>query len=148
MSHAQNDPLAVARGLTGSLEKMTGELVRLNKYGRTNRHLILVTFASIALDVILTVLLVFVYGTAHSASEVATAEHSNLIASCEAGNQTRAEQVQLWDHLAQISTPPPRATKAQRARDAREIASLLRYIRHVFQSRPCQKVYATSSPGR
>lgn len=149
MSQPQDkDPVAVARGLTGSLEKMTAELVRLNKYGRTNRHLIVVTFVSITLDLILTLLLVFTYSTAHSAGQVAAAEHSNLLASCEVGNQFRAEQVTLWTHLAAVSKPPPHATRAQKAKDAQQIAALLRYIRKVFAPRDCARAFATSSPGR
>jgi hypothetical protein len=146
VSQPQNEAAQAARGLTDSLKGMTRELARLNKYGKTNRHLIVVTFASIALDLILTFFLVFTYSTAHDAGQVASAEHSSLIASCVAGNQTRAEQVTLWSHLAAVSTPPRDATKAQRAKDEQQIGMLLRYIRHVFAARPCAQVYATSRP--
>ena len=152
MSEPQNEPLneaaQVAKGLTESLKGMTRELARLNEYGRTNRHLILVTFVSIALDLILTFLLVFTYGTARSASEAAAAQHATLISACQAGNQTRAEQIQLWTHLAAVSTPPPNATAAQKAKDRQQIAVLLRYIHHVFAAKDCAAVYATSRPGK
>ena len=148
MSDATPDREAIsaAKGLTGALEAVAGELKYLRNYGRTNRHLIVVTFASIALDLILTFFLVFTYSTAHDAGQVASAEHSSLIASCVAGNQTRAEQVQLWDHLAALSTPPPHETPAQKARGEQEIAMLLQYIRRVFKPRDCAVAYATSSP--
>lgn len=148
MTTPSPDPVTAAKRLAGSLDAMTAELRKLRAYGRTNRHLIVATAVSLLLDLGLTLVLIFTYSAARSAGQVATAEHANLIAACEAGNQTRAEQVLLWTHLAQISTPPPHATKAQKAKDAQEIAALLRYIRRVFAPRPCQQVYATSSPGR
>jgi DNA-binding GntR family transcriptional regulator len=135
------EALATAKGLTEALEAMTGELSRLQAYGKRNRHLIWATIISIALDLALTVVLVFAYSTANSAREAATAQHASLLAACAAGNQSRAEQVQLWDHLGAISKPAPGSTKAQVARQKAQIAAFLAYVRHVFASRDCTKIY-------
>ena len=148
MSQQQNEAAQAARGLTESLREMTRELARLNRYGKTNRHLIWITFASIVLDLLLTFLLVFTYGTARSASEAAAAQHATLISACQAGNQTRAEQIQLWSHLAAVSKPRPGTSKQEIAKEKVQVAALLAYVRRVFAPRDCAAVYATSSPRR
>ena len=56
---------------------------------------------------------------------------------CQAGNDSRAQQVTLWTHLVQISTPPPHETAAQKAQRAKTITAFLRYVRHVFAARNC-----------
>lgn len=142
------EALDTAQDLTAALGKMAAEVKRLRTYGRHNRKFI---FFDIALTVLLTVfgyLSVHAVNQASGARQIAAAEHANLVAACRAGNQTRAEQVTLWTHLAQVSTPPPRATKAQRAKDRQKIAALLRYIHKTFAAKDCAAVYATSGPGR
>ena len=111
MSEPSPDREAIdaAAGLTGALESLTGELKRLRAYGRTNRHLIVITFVSIALDLMLTFLLVFTYGTARSAGEAAAAQHETLVSACQAGNQTRAEQIQLWQYVLHLGKAPKTA---------------------------------------
>lgn len=142
------DPLATADRLAGALDSMTSELrtagARLTateKYGRRNRYMIWLTFASIVLDVILTVLLVFGYTAAEAADARAganaaaiTAQHGSLLASCESGNVSRAVQVALWDHvLAETATNLSLKTPAGRM--------LLAYIRAAFKPRDCPALY-------
>jgi hypothetical protein len=140
--------ISAAHNLTGALKGMQGELARLNRFGRRNRHLIWLTFASIGLDVALTILLVFAYGTArnsqveaHAARAVAASEHQSLLYACKLGNQSRAQQVQLWDHLVGIAQAPPRETTAQRKARLRTIRSFLGYVRRSFAPRPCRIIY-------
>jgi hypothetical protein len=56
---------------------------------------------------------------------------------CEAGNESRAQQVTLWTHLVTISAPPPHQTAAQKRQRAAQIASFLAYVRTVFAKRNC-----------
>jgi hypothetical protein len=56
---------------------------------------------------------------------------------CQAGNEARAQQVTLWEHLAAISVPPPRETPAQRQQREAAVAALLRYVQQVFAPRDC-----------
>ena len=132
------DALATAKGLTGALEAMTGELGRLRKYGVRNRRMIWGLIVSIALDLILTA---FVAVTAIQAHDANTAANSAKVAEatlCRAGNVARAQQVTLWTHL--LSTPPvpgsPKRTPAQQA----EIDAFGKYVRTVFAPRDCAAI--------
>ena len=65
------------------------------------------------------------------------ASRASTLALCEAGNQARAQQVQLWQHIIVISAPPPRETPAQHAARAALIAGFQKYVRQVFAARDC-----------
>ena len=149
------EALATARGLTGALDGMAAQLQAVGErvedqaktqemlvtYGRRNRHLIRLTFTSIILDVIVTVLLVFVYGQAHDAHAISEAQHVSLVAGCQSNNEFKAEQVALWEHLISVSQPKPGTTKAQAAADAQKAAAFLQYIQKVFSPRNCAAAY-------
>jgi hypothetical protein len=68
---------------------------------------------------------------------------ASVVQLCQAGNESRAQQVTLWTHLVQISTPPPHETPAQKAGRAKLIGEFLAYVRKVFAPRNC----ATSFKG-
>ena len=42
------------------------------------------------------------------------ASRASVVQLCQAGNESRAQQVTLWTHLVQLNTPPPHETAAQR----------------------------------
>ena len=67
----------------------------------------------------------------------AVASRASVMQLCEAGNESRAQQVTLWTHLVAISTPPPRETAAQRQRRLAAVAAFLAYVRQVFAPRDC-----------
>jgi cell division protein FtsB len=146
--NGDREALDTAQGLTRAVGSLSAEVKRLRTYGRRNRAYVLV-------DVALTVLLaVFGAVSVHAANQAADASTAanqtrvSSISACQAGNVTRAQEVMLWTHLAQISKPPPHETPVQKAKDLRQIDVLLAYIRHVFAKRDCEKVYATSGPGK
>ena len=65
------------------------------------------------------------------------ANRASVVQLCLAGNEARAQQITLWTHLAQISTPPPHETAAQAARRVALTRQLLGYVRKVFAKRDC-----------
>jgi len=65
------------------------------------------------------------------------ANRASVVQLCQAGNDSRAQQVTLWTHLAAISAPPPHETAAQRARREKLTAQLIGYVRQVFRARDC-----------
>jgi hypothetical protein len=67
--------------------------------------------------------------------------HAAEVSFCGDSNKSRAQQVQLWTHLASIATPSPHLTRAQLAASMKKIAELLAYIRHDFRPRPCRAIY-------
>jgi hypothetical protein len=58
---------------------------------------------------------------------------------CQAGNESRAQQVTLWAHLVAMSTPPPHETAAQKQRREELTRKFLAYIRQVFAPRDCTR---------
>ena len=48
---------------------------------------------------------------------------------CQAGNESRAQQVTLWTHLIAISAPPPHETAAQKQQRAMIVRQFLAYVR-------------------
>jgi hypothetical protein len=62
---------------------------------------------------------------------------ASVVQLCRAGNESRAQQVTLWEHLVAISPPPPHQTARQRARRLAVTRAFLAYVRHVFMPRNC-----------
>jgi len=65
------------------------------------------------------------------------ASRASVVQLCQAGNESRAQQVTLWTHLIAVSAPPPHRTAAQKAARAKLIAGFLAYVRKVFAPRNC-----------
>lgn len=62
---------------------------------------------------------------------------ASVVQLCQAGNESRAQQVTLWTHLIAISQPPPHETAAQKRQRQELIAGFLGYVRKVFKARNC-----------
>ena len=137
------DAITTAQGLTGALQGVTDEIKQLRRYGRFNRRFIIV-------DIALTVLLAFVGGlSAHAVSQSSAASvlaqqnHTAQIVTCQAGNQARAQNEQLWAYVITLltSSPPrPGTTAAQKAEAARVVALLRAKVETTFESRNCQQL--------
>ena len=62
---------------------------------------------------------------------------ASVVQLCQAGNESRAQQVTLWTHLIAISQPPPHETAAQKQQRQATIRVFLGYVRKVFKARDC-----------
>jgi hypothetical protein len=62
---------------------------------------------------------------------------ASVVQLCQAGNESRAQQVTLWTHLVAISAPPPHETPAQKQRRQKLTREFLAYVREVFKARNC-----------
>ena len=69
------------------------------------------------------------------------ASRASVVQLCQSGNDSRAQQITLWTHLAAISTPPPHETPAQEQRRLALVRQLLGYVRKIFQARDCTARY-------
>lgn len=58
---------------------------------------------------------------------------------CLAGNEARAQQVTLWDHVITITLPPPRETPAQRRHRLAAERAFEAYVHRVFAPRDCSR---------
>src|SRR6266581_3653625 len=54
---------------------------------------------------------------------------ASVVQLCQAGNESRAQQVTLWTHLIAISQPPPHQTAAQKRQRQATIRKFLAYVR-------------------
>jgi hypothetical protein len=148
-----------ARDLTNALNRLAGRLeevkagsedrdeqlaerdAQLARYGRRNRHLILITIVSLVLDLLLTAAVTVVAVQAHGASSAASGARTAASAVaqsnrnlCLSGNASRAQQVELWDYILSLSQPP--ATPAGRA----QIAKFEAHLKAIFAPRDCAHV--------
>ena len=82
----------------------------------------------------------------YSASAVrhATAAAASTMQLCLAGNEARRQQVQLWDELISLSSPPAGETAAARARRKVITREFIAYVHTVFAPRNCA---AVTGPG-
>jgi hypothetical protein len=135
-----DDPVATAAGLTAALTAMTSQLTEVKKTVRRGKWVVAGIIAGLILDVALTVIVsvtaVEASNAGNRANQTVAQLHTTQLTSCRAGNQTRAQEVQLWMHLAAVSASP-KTTPAQRA----SVGKLLAYIRATFAPRNCGVLY-------
>jgi hypothetical protein len=120
---------------TDELRRVTDELgpavANLRRYGHTNRRLIYGLLLSLVFDVCLTVGVWHVADNAGRATSKANDAQLFERASCQAGNQSRALQIQLW--TATLGPVQPGETAHQR----QEAARFLALVRSTYQPRKC-----------
>jgi hypothetical protein len=138
---SRSDAVSTAKGLRDSVESLADEVRGLAAAGRRSRVLIVVVFVLIAAVIAAGAVAGFAIEQAASARADASAVHTSNLVACRAGNQSRAQQIALWDHVAAISTPPPHSTQAQIQKNKRVIAAFLAYVGRVFAPRDCQALY-------
>ena len=60
---------------------------------------------------------------------------------CQLGNEARAQQIILWEHILTISRPPPHETPAQERRRLATVRAFGRYLHQVFAPRDCRALH-------
>lgn len=127
--------LEAAAGLSGHMSMLSGEMVALAQEikglrGQTirQRRLIRLMAVSLVLDVCLSLGLGALFLKANSSDE-------KTRASCLAGNETRASQVTLWDHvIGELRGPSPTPERAHQLDDFRT------FVLTTFEPRVCPTV--------
>jgi hypothetical protein len=137
----EREALATAKSLIEGVRALGEEVKGLRGSVHRSWWYIGVDVALTIVLAVVTVIAIHASSDASGARAAASAEHSSLIAACLLGNQTRAQEIDLWDHLAAISKPGPGETKRQIAKGQREVGMLLAYIKATFAPRPCAKLY-------
>src|SRR5262249_30141168 len=78
------------------------------------------------------------------AAETRSAQNAaNITQLCLLGNEARAQQIVLWEHIVQIAQPPPRETPAQRRARLATTRTFVAYLHKVFAPRDCARPHAT-----
>lgn len=142
--HDAPDPIQTAQNLTEALRGMAGQLTALNDRLKRTRHVVLGLVVSLVLDFALTAGVATVAVQAHhadsnaaSAQSIAHATAANSTALCLSSNHARAQQVELWDYLLSLGSPPK--TGHQR----KVITEFKAHLLVIFAPRNCSHV----SPG-
>lgn len=143
---ATTDELKATKGEVTALKD---EAQYLRNYGRHNRVFVLI-------DVLLTVLVTAVgYLSVHAASQSSAAStlaqqnHAAQVITCQASNQARAQNEQLWAFVITLLTStPPRAgeTAAQKAAGQRIVTQLRGKVETTFMPRNCQQLSNGKKP--
>lgn len=130
---SQRDTVTTAQKLTGALNRMSGQLQEVNRYGRRSRRMILGLAASLALDVVLTGVIWVVAVQAGQANDRADRLHAAQVANCEIGNQSRHGNQQLWNYILRVAHP-------KTAQERQRLVQFRAQVRAVFAARDCSHV--------
>lgn len=98
---------------------------------RRTRLLAMGMLVSFALDIILTVVVTVL--SVSALSQAATL-HKSQLAACTISNETRMEQITLWNYVIQLSSKNPDSNKAQ-------LAQFEAFVRKTFRPVDCARVY-------
>lgn len=150
MSTPQQPPVtAILEALKATKDEVAAtkdEITALRRYGRRNRSFVIV-------DVVLTVLLAAVgLVSAHAASQssaaqaTATQNRTAQIVTCQASNQARAQNEQLWTYTLTLFKPKPGQTPQQQERAAVALAALHAKVEQTFAPRDCTALARGEKP--
>lgn len=111
--------------------------------GKTNRKIIRWLAFSVALDIGLSISLIFLALGAQRTAATADSAQTQARLQCKAGNEARAAQLQLWDYILSMSPGKTRKQKQQ-------AVQFRKYVARVFAQRDCsnpqQAATATGAP--
>jgi hypothetical protein len=125
----RSDNLDKRMDTAGSPDEMINDLV---KYGRQNRRLIKWIFISVALDILLTASLSFVFLRQQHNQNSILATSNFVTAGCKSGNDIRAAEIKLWNYVLSFPPATPR-TPAQN----QQVADFKVFLDKTFAPRNC-----------
>jgi hypothetical protein len=148
MIHDPDDAIRAADRLAAKVDDLRSELQSLRQFGKRNRHFIWGLAISLVLDVCLSIAIAVLAVTAteasHQASEATSLSNrtrDTQLVTCQAGNESRAAQVQLWTYVldlaAQNPNPPPQ--------QAQRLAQFRTYLSTTFAPRDCTAANPTAA---
>lgn len=82
------------------------------------------------------------YGLSTAAVRRAVSSRASVVQLCQLGNESRAQQVTLWERLVAISPPPPHQTPAQARAREKLISEFLGFVRREFAPRNCTRTFS------
>lgn len=131
----RDEALAAAARLEESMGDLASEMQAMRQYGHRSRRLIGLLGVSLCFDLLLSVVLGVVAYQAHQATTTSAQNKQNARITCEAANQSRAAQIQLWGYVLDVSEQNPERTPQQRV----QITQFRVYVARVFAQRDCNR---------
>lgn len=150
MSEIQSELAQRAAQLSVQVEGLSQSVTALARKQRRDRTVLIATLAGLCVSLVALVLIGVVAVQASDAAKAAdsakTIAESNRVAArltCEANNQGRATQVELWTYvLDMVGTNNPTLTREQALR----LAQFRTYVQKVFAPRDCSKPVNPTPP--
>jgi hypothetical protein len=139
---SDTDPLVAAERLEVAMTDLAGEVGTLRDYGHRNRAMIWGLVVSVLLNLVVGVIAISASLQAREATSQAAVNAQNAKITCEAGNESRRLQTQLWTYVLDLSSKRPNMTAEQR----KQIAAFRGYIATVYAPRDCD-ANPTPPPG-
>lgn len=125
--------ISTAQGLTTAVQELVEKADELANYGHRNRTMIwLLAFAVV---LILAAGIVVNAVRASNAADLARQVHDTQVATCQQGNATRLQQIQIWDYVLAVPPAKPPSAQEQKIR-----ADFKAYVHRVFAPRNCSKI--------
>jgi hypothetical protein len=113
-------------------EDMSEQVVALSNVIKRDRRRLIVLAVSVVLDIVLSIAVAFFAFTATSAKSTAEQNRHDARVTCQATNEARVQQIQLWDFVLNLSASGMQ-TPAEKAR-AQQFRA---YVARVFAPRDC-----------
>jgi hypothetical protein len=120
--------LARLEAISDTLDRVSTRIETVAGRERTTRHMTWWLAGSFALDIVLTIVVTILTISAIGQS---SSLHQSQLAACAIGNQTRTEQLQLWEFLFKL-TGGAKTPQEQK---------LLKFVQHTFTPVNCAQVY-------
>jgi hypothetical protein len=80
-------------------------------------------------------------GSVRAAEQAAARSTASVVQLCQLGNESRAQQVILWDHVITISRVPPHETAAEKRKRLATVRAFVAYVHRVFKARDCARTF-------
>lgn len=122
--------------LQGSVIDLKDEIGSLRDYGQRSRRIIWGLAVSLALDVALSIVVIFVAIQAQDANTLAQANRQTQIATCESGNQSRQVALNLWTYVLDAAAVAPENQTPERKK---QLVDFRTYMESAYTPRDCTK---------
>jgi hypothetical protein len=127
----EGDPVERSDALDGKIAA-SSDITALTRASKRNWLLIRILGISVALDLLLSVGVGYLAWQAQGLAAQANSIEQRARATCLAGNEARAGQIQLWHYVLDLPPSMPRTPEQQAQVDA-----VRAYIDHLFAPRVC-----------
>jgi hypothetical protein len=129
---------ALATRAIKTAEEVSGTQASIVKQQARNKRTLRWLFASVAVDLALSIAMVtLAIAQAHVSAQI----HQSQLNACAIGNDFRAGQVRLWDHVIAVSSAPRGETAAERKARLAKLTAFRSYVAAHFRPVDCRSLY-------
>lgn len=112
----------------------------LVKDAKRRRIQLQIVTATVIIDFILTIGLIFVSINTNNALIAAQNNKDALVLSCKSGNDFRVSEASLWNHILEIQPVLQNLTPEQQVQRDKTVADFKKYLQTTFATRDCNNI--------